>query len=163
MITATESDAGRAVGQTAAVRVRDLPKAAGAGMVAAAALHVAWGRGSSFPAPDRATLAEAVIGAAPRADGIDAPHGPGVPGPAACYAVAAALTVGAAGINTRGRLRRLVALGVVGALGARGAVGLSGLMPQDAASPTFRRWNRRLYSPLCLLLAALAAPALAAD
>ena len=27
---------------------------AGGGMLAAAALHVAWGRGSSFPAPDRA-------------------------------------------------------------------------------------------------------------
>lgn len=136
---------------------------AGVGLAAAAALHVAWGRGSSFPAPDRATLAEAVIGAAPRAAGMDAPHGPGVPGPVACYAVAAALTVGAGGINARGPFRRLIALGVVAALGARGAVGVSGLMPQDAASPVFRRWNRRLYSPICLVLAALAAPALLPD
>ena len=139
---------------------RRLPRIAAGGMLAAAALHVAWGRGSSFPAPDRATLAEAVIGARP---GPDATRGPGVPGPLACYAVAAALTTGAVGIDSRGRFRRLVALGVVAAIGGRGAVGVAGLMPQDEASPVFRRWNRRVYSPLCLLLAALAAPALLPD
>lgn len=148
------------MGQTAAVRTRHLPRLAGAGMVAAAALHVAWGRGSSFPAPDRATLAEAVIGAPPGAPGNS---GPGVPGPAACYAVAGVLSAGAVGINARWPLRRLVALLVVAALGARGVAGLAGVLPQDATSPTFRRWNRRLYSPLCLLLAALAAPAVAGD
>lgn len=141
------------------MRLRALPRVAGVGMLAAAALHVAWGRGSSFPAPDHETLAEAVIGAR---RGSGATSGPGVPSPMACYGVAAALAVGAVGINTRGPWRRLVALGVVAALGGRGAAGAAGLMPQDDTSPVFRRWNHRLYSPLCLVLAALAAPALAA-
>lgn len=121
---------------------------------------MAWGRGSAFPAPDRETLAEAVIGAPPAAAHD---QGPGVPGPVACYAVAGALTVAAVGINARGPVRRLIALGVVTALGARGAVGLAGRMPQEEGSPTFRRWNRLLYSPLCLLLAALTVPAVVSD
>jgi hypothetical protein len=136
------------------------PLLAGGGLLAAAALHVAWGRGSAFPAPDRATLAEAVIGAPPPAAHD---QGPGVPGAVACYSVAGALTVAAVGINAKGPIRRLIALGVVTALGARGAVGLAGLMPQEAGSPTFRRWNRLLYSPLCLLLAALTLPAVVSD
>ncbi len=52
------------------------PLLAGGGLLAAAGLHVAWGRGSAFPAPDRATLAEAVIGAPPPAAHD---QGPGVP------------------------------------------------------------------------------------
>lgn len=136
------------------------PLLAGGGLLAAAALHVAWGRGSAFPARDRATLAEAVIGAPPRP--VDAPGG-GVPGPVACYAVAGALTVAAVGINARGPVRRLIALGVVTALGARGVVGLAGRMPQEAGSPSFRRWNRLVYSPVCLLLAVLTVPAVVSD
>ena len=136
------------------------PLLAGGGLLATAGLHVAWGRGSAFPARDRAALAEGVIGAPPGS--VDAP-GPGVPGPAACYTVAGALTVAAVGINARGPVRRLIALGVVAALGTRGAVGLAGLMPQETGSPTFRRWNRLLYSPLCLVLAALTVPAVVSD
>jgi len=139
------------------VHARHFPKVASAGLVAAAALHVAWGRGSSFPAPDRATLAEAVIGAPPGGAGGSA--GPGVPGALACYGVAGALSTAAVGLQIRGPIRRLTAVAVVAVLGGRGAIGLAGVMPQDATSATFRRWNRRLYSPLCLLLAALAAPA----
>lgn len=128
-------------------------------MIGAAALHVAWGRGSSFPAADREALFDAVLGARPCGDADHGPIGPGAP---ACYAVAAVLTVGAFGINGRAPWRRLVAFGVVAALGGRGVAGLAGLMPQDH-SPVFRRWNRRRYSPLCLVLAGLAAPALAPD
>lgn len=153
-------------------------------MVAAAALHVAWGRGSSFPAPDRAALAEAVVGVRPGAAAARGPRGraapgaeaapeaalgvprgdngerpPSVPGPAACYAVAALLAAGAVGLNLRGPIRRRTGLVVVIVLAARGGAGLAGLLPQDA-SPTFRRWNRRLYSPWCLVLAALASPAI---
>jgi hypothetical protein len=139
------------------VRPSNLPLVAAGGMLGAAALHVAWGRGSSFPAPDRATLAEAVIGVQP---GAGPSGGPGVPGPAACYAVAAALTIGAGAITIPSPVRRKAAVAVVGALSLRGGVGLAGRMPQDARSDTFRRWNRRLYSPLCLTLAALSVPAI---
>lgn len=52
--------------------------AAGAGLLAAAALHAAWGAGSAWPFRDRAALADAVIGSAK------------VPGPGACLAVSCA-------------------------------------------------------------------------
>jgi hypothetical protein len=42
-------------------------------------------------------------------------------------------------------------------LAARGVLGAVGLMPGQRLSEAFARWDRRLYSPLCLLLAGLCA------
>ena len=113
-----------------------------------AALHVAWGAGSSVPFHDRDDLADAVVGTT------------AVPPPASCYTVAGALMAAAAlvlGLPAgQPALRRAGLLGVTTVLGGRGLLGLAGRT--DLASPgstslRFRRLDRRLYSPLCLALA----------
>ena len=128
---------------------------AAATMAVLGAIHVAWGAGSSFPARDRAALAETASGR---------PGQP--PGPAACFAVAgllfsaAALTAGLP--RRRSRFRRLGAATVTATFLFRGLLGVSGrtqaLFP-DADSDRFRGLDRRYYGPLCLAIAALSAPA----
>ena len=123
------------------------------GLLTVAAAHANWATGSSWPLPDRRELARAVIGSEE------------MPSATACLAVAALLTVAAgfvAGYPRRApRLGRLGAAGVVAALAARGLVGAvgftPGLMPEQRVPEAFARWDRRLYSPLCLLLAGLCA------
>ncbi len=121
-----------------------------------AAVHVAWGRGSSFPFPTHADLNDAVVGR-------DV-----TPSPPACFAVATLLT-GAALLASGApigppRLRRLGIAAVVGVLTVRGASGLAGrtdaLVP-GSTSARFRRNDRRYFAPLCLALAAGSATAFA--
>jgi hypothetical protein len=116
---------------------------------------VAWGRGSAFPFAGQTDLTDAVVGRDT------------TPSPAACYAVAAMLTIAAglvAGVPIGPRrLRRLGVATVVTVLAVRGAVGLTGrtdaLVP-GSSSPRFRRNDRRFFAPLCLALAAGSATAL---
>ena len=128
---------------------------AGALLLGIAGVHVAWGRGSTWPLPDRDALNDAVIGR-------DA-----TPSPPACYAVAGALTTAAvlvSGQPVRLPLRRLGVVGVVTVLTARGVLGLAGrtdLAVPGSVSPRFRRLDRRAYAPLCLTIAALSSAALA--
>jgi hypothetical protein len=117
-------------------------------LLALAGLHVAWGMGSAVPFDDRDDLAEAVIGRR------------SVPAPAACYAVAAALGVSsclvADVLPVAVRVRRTGLLGLGGVLGLRGTLGLIGrtdIVSPGSVSERFRRLDRRVYSPLCLLLA----------
>jgi hypothetical protein len=119
-----------------------------------AGLHLAWATGSPWPAGDRDTLADLMAGRA----------GGSVPPPAACVAVASLLTTAAGFVAGRPRrlpaLRRVGAAGVATVLGVRGACGLAGrtdLVSPGSTSPGFRRIDRRVYSPLCLALAAVAA------
>jgi len=113
-----------------------------------AGVHVAWGRGSSFPFATVEEMHDAVIGR------------PVSPSPSSCYAVAGLLTVAAAATaglpSRRSRLRKLAVLGTATVLATRAGFGLSGrtdaLVP-GSASPRFRRLDRRIYSPLCLALA----------
>jgi hypothetical protein len=112
-----------------------------------AGLHVAWGRGSSFPFSTRDELADAVVGT------------PRVPGPAACHAVAGALAAAAALVEgapaPTSHLRRIGLLGVAGLLALRGGLGLAGhtdLLAPGSVSERFRRLDRRVYAPLCLAL-----------
>ncbi len=119
------------------------------GLLALAAVHANGARGSSWPLPDRRRLAWTVVGSEE------------IPSATTCLAVTGLLTVGAglvAGLPRRApRLGRMGAAGVVAALAARGVLGAVGLMPGQRVSETFARWDRRLYSPLCLLLAGLCA------
>ena len=124
------------------------------GLAGVAGLHVMWATGSSWPLRDKASLSDAVIG-----------HDR-FPSPAACLGVAGALAAGSAsvaGLPTQAdRLQRVSATGVVGVLATRGILGLAGLthlISPGSSSPRFRRLDRRVYAPLCLTLAALAAPA----
>ncbi len=122
----------------------------GAGsLLIVAAIHANWARGSSWPVRDERSLAQAVIG-----------HDH-MPSSVACLAVASLLSASAGFVmgmpRTLPRLQRLGAGAVVAVLGARGLIGCMGLMPHEHRSVAFKRWNRRLYSPLCLALAALCA------
>ena len=129
--------------------------AASAGLLGIAALHVIWATGSSWPMRDGRVLTDTVVG---RPD--EPPSAP------ACLAVATLLTTAAALVegHPRGRpqLARAGAAGVVTVLGARGGLGLAGrtdVVSPGSVSERFRRMDRRIYSPLCLTLAALALPA----
>ncbi len=116
-------------------------------LLVVATIHANWARGSAWPARDERTLAQAVIG-----------H-EAMPSAPACLTVAALLLAGAALVAGRPRgwprLQRLGAAGVAATLAGRGLIGVAGLMPQERTSSTFARWNRHLYSPLCLALAGL--------
>jgi hypothetical protein len=91
-----------------------------------------------------------------------------MPGTAACATVASALAVaaGATAGATHGRPSRLshhsrtMAAVVSASLLARGVGGIAAdLAGKVDATPAFRRWNRRLYNPLCVTLAILVAGA----
>jgi len=141
-----------ALGRSPSVAVVALATAAAC--VAGAVLHVRWARGSTFPFRSRAELNEAVIGR-------DAS-----PSPAACVAVAAALT-GAAVVVGRsgtggGPVPRTGAALVAAVLTTRAVFGLAGrtdLLVPGSVGVRFRRLDRRLFAPLCAVLGAGAATA----
>ena len=131
-------------------------KIASAGLLAIGGLHVVWSTGSSWPMKDRRLLTDAVVGSKD-----DLP-----PSPAACLAVAGLLGTAATLVDGRPRalpaISRLGATGVVAVLATRGALGLAGrtdVLSPGSVSDNFRRLDRRVYSPLCLTLAALSLPA----
>lgn len=129
-------------------RDRDLlVDATSAILAGAAVLHLGWGLRVSIPGVDGDRLADAVVGSRE------------LPAPSACFAVATALgaaTALVAGVPARWPgVRRLGQAGVAIALGGRAAIGLAGRTGLVAPGPTserFRRWDRRLYTPLCLVL-----------
>jgi hypothetical protein len=117
-------------------------------LAALAGLHVAWGRGSTFPFATRKALNGTVIG------------GDKTPPPAACYSVAALLAAASAlvaGLPTRRSwMRRAGVCTVATALGGRAALGFAGktdVVSPGSTSARFRRIDRCYYSPLCLTLA----------
>lgn len=127
-------------------------------LASAAALHVAWGLRIDLPGVDAGAVAEAVAGAAE------------VPGPVACFAVAGALGSAAALVaghpTAQPGLVRLGRIGVALGVGGRGLLGLSGrtdLVVPGELTDTFRRWDRRVYTPLCLALAGGTVRALVLD
>jgi hypothetical protein len=121
-----------------------------AGLLFLAGVHANWAAGSAWPAADRVRLARAVIGSDE------------LPGAAPCLTVAALLLLASAfawGWPRQGSaVQRIGAGGVTAVLLARGLAGFAGVLPQER-SEIFARWNRRAYSPLCLLLGALVAAA----
>lgn len=134
--------------------VRPSAYVASATLASIAGLHIAWGAGSSFPLRSRDELAAVVVG------------GPEVPPPAACYSVAAALVV-ASGLTADlpvgpRRLRASGRAGVATVLAVRGALGMLGrtdVVSPGSSSPRFRRLDRRIYAPICLLISAATATA----
>jgi Protein of unknown function (DUF3995) len=127
---------------------------AAAGLGGLAGLHLVWATGTPWPLADRAALADAVAGRRR------------FPSTAVCLGVAGLLATAAGVVAGRPRrlprVRRGAAAGVTAALALRGALGLAGrtdLVSPGATSDRFRSLDRRLYSPCCLTLAALSAPA----
>ncbi len=111
------------------------------------ALHVLWSTGSSWPARDRETLADAIGGFSR------------VPSAGACLIVAALLGSAAlCVVGIPGHLARITQLGSAitsFVLFARGSMGLTGRMPHAKRSRTFAELDRRVYSPVCLVIATL--------
>jgi uncharacterized protein DUF3995 len=114
-----------------------------------AALHAAWGAGSTFPFRTRDELNDTVIGRA------------ATPSAGACYGVAGLLAAAAALVGgfpgRSSRLRRTGVGTVAVVLAARGALGFAGktdLVSPGSTSEHFRNVDRRYFSPLCLALAA---------
>ncbi len=113
-------------------------------MVAASALHVAWGVGSSWPYRDRRSLAEGVAGTAR------------MPPPAACFTIGGGLAAAAAvvaGVGGRRPSAQLARSAVAAAFLIKGVAGVTGttryLVPWTP-SEQFRQLDRRRYGPLCL-------------
>jgi hypothetical protein len=127
-----------------------------AGLLGVGALHVVWATGSSWPLGDKRQLTDAVVGTR------DAEP----PSPTACLGVAGLLATAAALVEGHPRrapaLSRIGSAGVVAVLATRGGVGLAGrtdLVSPASVTERFRRLDRRVYSPFCLVLAAMALPA----
>ncbi|WP_371553956.1 DUF3995 domain-containing protein [Streptomyces longwoodensis] len=121
-------------------------------LAALAGVHVAWGLGSSWPLPDREAFSDAVI------------RRPEAPGAVACHSVACALGAGA--LLVGGRPKQYPALSRLGGRWCGGRAGcawpgrVSGrtdLLSPGSASARFRRLDRLVYSPLCLVLGASSA------
>ncbi|MFO0548005.1 MAG: DUF3995 domain-containing protein [Polyangiaceae bacterium] len=131
--------------------------AAALAMAAIALLHVGWALGSSFPAKDRASLLDHVVGA-PLVSGRAR-----APSTLATLAVAALLFVGAGlvavvpnieRVTSASGLVRGLAGGVAAVFAARGVLGFfePALRPAIVKTP-YWSWSRRLYSPLSLAIA----------
>lgn len=114
-----------------------------------AALHGVWGTGSAFPFENREMLADTVAGTseAPRAS--------------ECFVVAgllccaAGLVADALPMAATPRRIGVAALASVLALrGALGVLGRTGSIVPWTPSDRFTSMDRRLYGPLCLILAA---------
>lgn len=130
-----------------------------AALLAIGILHAAWGAGASWPMASRDELSETVLGS----------PGLGRGGAAACYTVAGLLGLSALLVSGwppwAERPRRVAVVGIAAVLGVRGLLGLAGrtdLVSPSSTGERFRRLDRRLYSPLCLTLAALAGGSLRA-
>jgi hypothetical protein len=115
---------------------------------ALALLHALWATGSAWPAKDRAQLADAIGGFAE------------FPGAGACLVVATLLAIASASVaglpRSMPHAARAASAMTALVLFARGSAGLSGKMPQARHSRAFAELDRRVYSPICLILAALA-------
>ena len=134
------------------------PIGVGAALVASgtlwalAGLHVYWGRGGHWPAKTEAGLVATVVGVAPNQR---------MPGLGACLVVAALLGIAASlppmlhWIAPFSSLARIGILSAAAVLGLRGLAGFFDrrLRPAIIGLP-YDRLNRRVYSPLCLALAA---------
>jgi hypothetical protein len=121
-------------------------------LLAIAALHAYWGLGGFWPGTDAASCARTVGGF---------PKAASMPGPAACFAVAGALSIAALVAVGQGGLldlpvpSSLLSLASVGAalvfLG-RGIAGFTPAWRRHTPEQPFARLDVRYYSPLCLAI-----------
>lgn len=123
-------------------------------LLAAGVIHAVWATGSTFPFRTRFALNDTVVGRQV------------TPGPTECLAVAVLLVSAAGAVaradRRRGPWSRTAAAGVAAVLAIRATLGFSGrtaMVVPGSESPRFKRMDRRVYSPICALLAAGAATA----
>ncbi|HUF97122.1 MAG TPA: DUF3995 domain-containing protein [Ilumatobacter sp.] len=118
------------------------------GLGSISALHVLWGRGLTFPFQRRQDLNDHVIGRQVS------------PSPAACNAVACLLAIAAVSVERAARgsssVARISAAGCGVVLATRSGLGFSGrthLVVPGSTSAAFRRNDRRIFAPVCAVLA----------
>jgi hypothetical protein len=118
------------------------------GLGSISALHVLWGRGSTFPFKQRHDLNDHVVGRQIS------------PSPAACNTVACLLAVAAVSVERAARgsssVAKIAAAGCGAVLAARAGLGFSGrthLAVPGSTSASFRRNDRRIFAPVCAVLA----------
>ena len=123
-------------------------------LVVLAFIHVYWGLGGAWPARTRAELGPMVVGTSPRDT---------MPNLPACLVVAV-LLVTAAGLVAwlafveSSWIARIGSAGVGAVLALRGLGGYAdGRLRPGTREQPYYALNRRIYSPLCLILAALIA------
>lgn len=127
----------------------------GIGLAGIGLMHLAWAIGISWPAPNRARLAEAVVG------------GDEMPGPVPCVTVGLGLLGAGAvvgGVGGTGRLVTLAHLGIASGLvvrGVAGGVAAAKALDLPGMHPRFAELDRRVYRPLCLALGSMVAVAVA--
>lgn len=117
------------------------------GLGSISALHVLWGRGSTFPFQQRHDLNDHVVGQQVN------------PSPAACNTVACLLAVAAVSVERAARgsssVAKIAAAGCGAVLATRAGLGFSGrthLAVPGSTSATFRRNDRRIFGPTCAIL-----------
>lgn len=122
-----------------------LPSLTGATLLGIAGIHAYWGVGGTWPGQDSVTLGRKVFASETQQ----------LPPPAACFAVAGALTFTTAALVLSVRSGPLqsgsqrVCQLAAGTLLTRGLLGF--VLPRfTQANPEFRHLNRTIYSPLCL-------------
>jgi hypothetical protein len=129
-------------------------------LFALAALHLVWAAGSPWPARTAAELHALVVGGRPRSVMPPAWASIGVAIVLSLFAVGALAVRGLVPAPAPALVRTLTWI-AAGILAARGVGGFfEARLRPDALTEPFARWNRRLYSPLCLLLAAALVTAL---
>ncbi|WP_411642180.1 DUF3995 domain-containing protein [Loktanella agnita] len=113
---------------------------------AVALLHVFWGFGIWLPIRDEAALTRAVVGAR----GVTR-----MPGPIPCFLVALALGLVIAALWTQGWMisRIILWLAIVVFLG-RGLLAYTKHWRKMTPEEPFATYDRRIYGPFCLMLAA---------
>lgn len=134
-------------------RLRPIAVLTAATLGAIGAVHAAWAAGSTWPYDDPRTLTRSVLGV---------PEAGDFPPPGLTLAVTGALTVAAGAALARTsrservrRTARLLTLPAAGVLALRGVGGFAqSLLAPNAATPEFTHNDLRIYSPLCLALAA---------
>jgi len=123
-------------------------------LAAIAALHAIWAAGSPWPATDRITLSRMAVGARKLS---------GMPGRGQTLAVALAVAIAAAwpllwaGLILMPVPQTVVWLGMwalAAVFLARGVAGYSRAFNSVFGEEPFATYNRRYYSPLCLLIGA---------
>ncbi|MFF9017412.1 DUF3995 domain-containing protein [Streptomyces sp. NPDC014870] len=134
--------------------VRGAAAVAATGLAVAGALHLVWLK-SPWPLRSYEDLADAVVG-------VEATEMPGRPATAAVAGLLGAagwLVTAAARPESRPGRSRVVRAGVWTVTGVMAARGLGGLAASGlqlrAATPRFRHWDLRVYSPVCLALGGL--------
>jgi hypothetical protein len=119
------------------------------GLGAAAALHVAWAAGITWPAADSDDLADLVVGKRP----FPSPRDTAVV--AVLLSAATVIVAAPARDGRRGRWHRRAKSAIGLTMIGRGVAGFV-LVPTGVyeAGDLFRRWNAQVYSPLCCALGA---------